>query len=193
MRIWLVLLAFAASGPALAQAIPPPSASPTVPPADPAEPPHVEPVPSVVPAPPPPPSPESTTPSNPLQHAPATEVSPPAAPPKAEPLPPPPAAAPPLEQKARVKPETAAYLQEIGIDPAAADVVEVSQDIVNGISLDSLAAERNETGVRRFIYTRTFMHHFLADSNNLRIEPDKYDIAFLTPDEVKLISEDLNK
>ena len=84
-------------------------------------------------------------------------------------------------------------LQEIGIDPNAPDVVEVSQDAVGAYSLDALAAERNETQVRRFIYTRVFMHRFLADPDNVRIEPDKYDISFLTPEEVKLIADELNR
>ncbi|HLL28874.1 MAG TPA: hypothetical protein VKT73_14650 [Xanthobacteraceae bacterium] len=106
----------------------------------------------------------------------------------------PPSATPPLQQQtASVSPETAAYLKEIGIDPGAPDVIEVSQDNVGAVSLDSLAAARDETRVRRFIYTRTFMHRFLADPDNVRIEPDKYDIAFLTPDEVNLISDLLNK
>jgi hypothetical protein len=97
------------------------------------------------------------------------------------------------ERTARVSPPTAAYLQEIGIDPNAPDVVEVSQDAVGAYSLDSLAAGRDETQVRRFIYTRTFMHRFLADPDNVRIEPDKYDISFLTPEEVKLIADELNE
>jgi hypothetical protein len=141
-----------------------------------------------------PPSPEATTPPNPLQPPPVTEVSPPAAPASVQPLPPAPASTPPLqEQTARVSPAAAIYLQEIGIDPKAPDVVEVSQDSVGAYSLDSLAAERDETQVRRFIYTRIFMHRFLADPDNVRIAPDKYDISFLTPEEVKLIADELNK
>ena len=72
-------------------------------------------------------------------------------------------------------------------------MIEVSQDDVGGYSLDSLAAQRDETQVRRFIYTRTFLHRFLADPKNLRIELDKYDVTFLTPEEVKLIGDGLNK
>jgi hypothetical protein len=37
------------------------------------------------------------------------------------------------------------------------------------------------------------MHRFLADPDNVRIEPDKYDISFLTPEEVKLIADELNQ
>jgi hypothetical protein len=142
----------------------------------------------------PPPSPEATTPLNPLQPPPPTEVSPPAAPASVQPLPPAPASTPPLQgETARVSPAAAVYLQEIGIDPKAPDVVEVSQDAVGAYSLDSLAAERDETQVRRFIYTRIFMHHFLTDPDNVRIAPDKYDISFLTPEEVRLIADELNK
>ena len=180
---------------ALAQLVPPP-APPSVPsqPEHQAEPPPAEPVPSTLPAPPQPPSPEATTPPNPLQPPPTTEVSPSSAPAPVQPLPPAPSSVPPLQgETARVSPPTAAYLQEIGIDPNAPDVVEVSQDAVGAYSLDALAAERNETQVRRFIYTRVFMHRFLADPDNVRIEPDKYDISFLTPEEVKLIADELNR
>jgi hypothetical protein len=160
------------------------------------EPPLAQPAPGLTIGPvlPPPPSPEATTPPNPLQPPPNVEVSPPAIPPSAQPLPPATPPTPPLQQQtARVSLEAAAYLQEIGIDPNAPDVVEVSQDKVGAYSLDSLAAGRDETQVRRFIYTRTFMHRFLADSDDVRIEPDKYDISFLTAEEVQLIADELNK
>jgi len=132
-----------------------------------------------------PPSPEAVTPANPLQPAGPVEGSPAAV---SAGVP-----AQPSMLTATVRPETAAYLQEIGIDPNAPDVAEVSQDTVGAYSLDALAAERDEVRVRRFIYTRTFFHRFLADSNNLHIEPDKYDIGFLTPEEVNLIADELSK
>jgi hypothetical protein len=183
---------------ALAQLAPPPAPpSPEQPqPENQAEPPLAQPAPGLTigPALPPPPSPEATTPPNPLQQPPTTEVSPSSAPVPAQPLPPAGPPVPPLQERtARVSAPTAAYLQEIGIDPNAPDVVEVSQDAVGAYSLDSLAAGRDETQVRRFIYTRTFMHRFLADPDNVRIEPDKYDISFLTPEEVKLIADELNE
>jgi hypothetical protein len=181
---------------AFAQPAPPPAPSSEAPqPEQQTEPPLAQPAPGLTigPALPPPPSPEAPTPPNPLQPPPNVEVSPPATSPSAQPLPPATPPAPPLQQTARVSPEAAAYLQEIGIDPNAPDVVEVSQDKVGAYSLDSLAAGRDETKVRRFLYTRTFMHRFLADSDNLRIEPDKYDISFLTAEEVQLIADELNK
>lgn len=177
---------------ALAQSAPPAEVPPQ--PEQQMEPSLAEPVPPTLPAPPQPPSPEATTPSNPLQPPPTIEVSPSPAPAPAQPLPPAsPSATPLQEQAARVNPQAAAYLREIGIDPNAPDVVEVSQDAVGAYSLDALAAQREETQVRRFIYTRIFMHRFLADPDNVRIEPDKYDISFLTPEEVKLIADELNK
>jgi hypothetical protein len=183
---------------ALAQPAPPPAApSPETPePGQQTEPPLAQPVPGLTigPALPPPPSPEATTPPNPLRPPPNVEVSPPATSVPPQPLPPATPPVPPLQQQtARVSPEAAAYLQEIGIDPNAPDVIEVSQDEVGAYSLDSLAAQRDETQVRRFIYTRMFMHHFLADPDNVRIEPDKYDISFLTAEEVRLIADELNK
>ena len=199
MRISLASLALtvALCHGAFAQPAPPPSAPSAVPPQpeQPIEPSLTQPAPGVIgPALPPPPSPEATTPPNPLQPPPAIEASPPPNPTPAQPLPPATPSTPPLQlQSARVSPEAAAYLQEIGIDPNAPDVVEVSQDAVGAYSLDSLAARRDETQVRRFIYTRIFMHRFLADSDNVRIEPDKYDISFLTLEEVKLIADELNK
>jgi hypothetical protein len=183
---------------ALAQSAPPaaPPANAPPQPEQKTEPPLVQPGPGVTIGPvlPPPPSPEATTPPNPLQPPPAIEISPPSAPASVQLLPPTsPATIPLQERMARVSPVTAAYLQEIGVDPNAPDVVEVSQDAVGAYSLDALAAQREETQVRRFIYTRTFMHRFLADPDNVRIEPDKYDIAFLTPEEVSLIADELNK
>jgi outer membrane biosynthesis protein TonB len=182
---------------ALAQPAPPSAPSAVQPPPEqPIEPSLAQPAPGVTigPALPPPPSPEATTPANPLQPPPAIEASPPPNPTPAQPLPPATPPASPLQQQtARVSPEAAAYLQEIGVDPNAPDVIEVSQDAVGAYSLDSLAAGRDETQVRRFIYTRIFMHRFLADSDNMRIEPDKYDISFLTAEEVKLIADELNK
>jgi outer membrane biosynthesis protein TonB len=181
---------------AFAQSAPPATPPAEVPPQpeQQMEPSLAEPMPPTLPAPPQPPSPEATTPSNPLQPPPTIEVSPSPAPAPAQPLPPAsPSATPLQEQTARVNPQVAAYLQEIGIDPNAPDVVEVSQDAVGAYSLDALAAQREETQVRRFIYTRIFMHRFLADPDNVRIEPDKYDISFLTPEEVKLIADELNK
>jgi outer membrane biosynthesis protein TonB len=181
---------------ALAQLAPPqlaPSESAQPQPEHQAEP-LVQSAPQAVPALPQPPSPEATTPPNPLQQPPTTEVSPSSIPTPAQSLPAAATPTPPLQERtARVNPAAAVYLQEIGIDPNAPDVVEVSQDEVGAYSLDSLAAQRDETQVRRFIYTRTFMHRFLADPDNVRIEPDKYDIAFLTREEVSLIADELNK
>ena len=155
--------------------------------------PTVQPGPANGPTLPLPPSPEATTPANPLQPPPPIEVSPPAGSPPAPPLPPPSLEPPLRDKKAEVSPATAAYLREIGIDPDARDVVAVSQDAIGLMSLDALAEARDEARVRRFIYTRTFMLRFLTDPDNVRIEPDKYDIAFLTPDEVDFIADELNK
>jgi hypothetical protein len=158
---------------ALAQPAPPPEQPSSVPtpPEQQIEPSLAQPAPGVTIGPvlPPPPSLEATTPPNPLQPPTTVEVSPSATQAPAQPLPPATPFAPPLqEQTARVNPQAAAYLQEIGIDPNAPDVVEVSQDEVGAYSLDSLAAEREETQVRRFIYTRIFMHRFLADPDTRR-------------------------
>jgi hypothetical protein len=181
---------------ALAQLAPPAQLPSSVPPQPEhqAEPPLAGQLPPTLPTPLQPPSPEATTPPNPLQQPPAIEGSPSSASVLAQPLPPAVPSTPPLRgETVRVKPQAAAYLLEIGIDPNAPDVVEVSQDEVGAYSLDSLAAERQETQIRRFIYTRIFMHRFLADPDNVRIAPDKYDISFLTPEEVKLIADELDK
>ena len=142
---------------------------------------------------PPPPSPEATPPANPLQPPPAIEASPPAGPTPVPPAPPPSTEPPLRDKKTEVSPGTAAYLREIGIDPGSRDVVAISQDAIGELSLDALVERRDETRVRRFIYTRTFILRFLTDPDNVRIEPDKYDIAFLTPDEVNFIADELNK
>ncbi|MDE2264804.1 MAG: hypothetical protein KGL29_02800, partial [Alphaproteobacteria bacterium] len=66
---------------------------------------------------------------------------------------------------ADVTPATAAFLKEIGIDPASPDVTLAADDVVSNkdiqnVSLNSLAAMRDQEGVKRFIATRAFIHRY---------------------------------
>ena len=80
---------------------------------------------------------------------------------------------------------TAAFLKEIGINPASADVISISNDVVSNkdvkdVSLNSLAAKRDEEGVKRFIATRAFIHKYEADSST-PFPPEKvYNTTYLT-------------
>ncbi len=80
---------------------------------------------------------------------------------------------------AALAPSTTAYLQQIGISDSS-DVKQVSDDVINGTSLDSLARKQDADGIRRFIATRAFFHRFKRDSS-ISFPPDGlYDVAFLS-------------
>jgi hypothetical protein len=95
-------------------------------------------------------------------------------------------------------PDAAAFLREIGIDPASADVASVIKDVVSNdkvkdISLNSLATKRDKDGVKRFIATRVFFHKFVVDSNT-RAPPDElYRTLYLTNAEKGFIACQISK
>jgi hypothetical protein len=89
---------------------------------------------------------------------------------------------------ARLSASAAAFLNEIGVDPASADVKLVSNDVVSnddvqGVSLTSLAAKRDEEGVKRFIATRVFIHKYMKDTNTQEPSAALYDTQYLTKSE----------
>lgn len=85
-------------------------------------------------------------------------------------------------------PATEAFLNELGLKADSKEVATVAKDVVNGKSLDTLAAKRDETGVRSFIATRNFIRAFKADVNAEFPADELYNIAYLTGAEKIYIS-----
>lgn len=87
-----------------------------------------------------------------------------------------------------LKPATEQFLNEIGLTPQSAEVASVAGDVVNGRSLDTLAAKRDESGVRAFIATRGFIRAFRLDSNAAFPDDELYNIGYLTAPEKLFIA-----
>lgn len=99
---------------------------------------------------------------------------------------------------AALTPETGGFLKLIGIDPLAWEVVELSSDSVKSRSgdiftLDSVAAGRDETAVRSFLVTRSFLHAFREDPGTQFPDNALYDLKYLTIDEQRYIARTLMK
>jgi hypothetical protein len=78
---------------------------------------------------------------------------------------------------------TVEFLQKLNISANSADVVAVADDSVNGVTLDSLAADGDRTGAKRFIATRAFIHKYLKDPSTAFPSTELYDVAYLTKTE----------
>jgi len=99
---------------------------------------------------------------------------------------------------AAMAPGTASFLEELGIDPRAWEVVELSSDSVKSKSgeiftLDSVAAGRDETAVRSFLVTRSFLHAFREDPGTQFPDNALYDLKYLAIDERREIARTLMK
>jgi hypothetical protein len=93
---------------------------------------------------------------------------------------------------ADVTPATAAFLKKIGVDPRSAKVTAIADDVVSnkdvqGVSLNSLAAKRDEEGIKRFIATRDFIHKYEADTNTPFPSTALYDGLYLTKPELHFV------
>jgi hypothetical protein len=93
---------------------------------------------------------------------------------------------------------TAAFLKEIGIDPRSPDVVSVAGDVVRNkgvqdITLNSLAAKRDEESVRRFIATRAWIHKYMVDTNAPQPSSSYYDTQYLTKAEKDFVFQQVEK
>ncbi len=100
-------------------------------------------------------------------------------------------AAPAGAWAADLAPQTAAFLREIGIDPASAKVTAIADDKVGTYSLADLASRRNEDGVKAFIATRNFIHAFMRDPKTDFPDDDLYVIRYLTDDEKASVAKEL--
>jgi hypothetical protein len=88
---------------------------------------------------------------------------------------------------------TGGYLQEIGIDPHASDIVAVASERVslrNGdvVSLDELARQqKSKAEIMRFVGTRHFLQAYRKDSATRLPATDRFDPAYLTDEERALV------
>lgn len=92
--------------------------------------------------------------------------------------------------------QTESFLKELGIDAKAPGVVAVASDSVTTASgevysLDSLAAKRDEHGVKSFLVTRGFMYDFRNDPDSQFPDDAFYNILYLSIDERKYIAKKL--
>lgn len=97
---------------------------------------------------------------------------------------------------AALTPQTESFLKEIAIDAKAPGVVAVAADSVtteSGVvyTLDSLAAKRDENGVKSFLVTRGFLYDFRNDCESQFPDDEYYNILFLSIAERKDIAKTL--
>lgn len=82
-----------------------------------------------------------------------------------------------------LKPATNQFLNEIGFAPDVSEVAAVAADNINGKTLDTLAAKRDEAGVRSFIATRNFIRAFRRNPDAVFPDDELYNIAYLSAPE----------
>ncbi|MBI5247845.1 MAG: hypothetical protein HY923_11770 [Elusimicrobia bacterium] len=97
-----------------------------------------------------------------------------------------------------LSPETETFLKGLKIDPQSADIQAIAADVVANdegeeVSLDTLAAKRDEMGVKRFVATRKFVKAYMKNTKTPFPERKLYEISFLKPNEVIFILDALKK
>lgn len=100
--------------------------------------------------------------------------------------------------KPPLKPAVASFLKELGLDPGAKDILSIAGDKVTAksgkiYSLDSLAAKRDENGVKAFIATRVFLHAFQKNPETEFPDDELYNILYLNGPEKTFIAEKLKE
>jgi len=85
---------------------------------------------------------------------------------------------------AELQPKSAAFLVEIGYDPKSPMITQIVGDKIGNVTLDSLAAKRDRTMVKRFIVTRNFARQYRANANLPFPSPLDYSDDYFTPEEV---------
>lgn len=86
-----------------------------------------------------------------------------------------------------------AFLKELGLDPASREITGITSDQVASYNLDTLAAKRDENGVKAFIATRNFIRKYQQNTKTPFPPDDLYVIRYLRPDEAQFISAQLIK
>jgi len=89
--------------------------------------------------------------------------------------------------------KSVAFLKELRLDPASKEIAGITDDQVGSYSLDTLAAKRNEDGVKAFIATRNFIRKYRQNTKTPFPPDDLYVIRYLKPDEAQFISAQLIK
>lgn len=92
---------------------------------------------------------------------------------------------------AELQPKTVAYLIELGFDPKSPTVTDIAGDVVKDQSLDTLAADRDRQGTRRFIATRNFVRKYRKNTATPFPPRELYNTSFLTSEEVKFVSAEI--
>lgn len=104
----------------------------------------------------------------------------------------------PKAKPVALKPTTAAFLKEIGLDPASTDIRAISGDKITTKSgklksLEALAVKRDEDGVKRFVATRVFLRAYRENPATPFPSSELYDPYLLTPDEVDFVAMQLRQ
>lgn len=95
-----------------------------------------------------------------------------------------------------LSPQSEAYLRQIGLDPAAADVRAADADgtiqttykgDLAEYSLESLASSRKRNGTIAFVTTRNFIRRLKDDFDGTPLLKTGYDPLYLTPEERALV------
>ena len=86
-----------------------------------------------------------------------------------------------------LQPNTVAFLQELGFDPASKQIALIADDQVGEYSLDALAAVRDHNGTKAFIAMRNFVREYLENSKTPFPPPTLYWTQFLKDKEVDAI------
>ena len=85
---------------------------------------------------------------------------------------------------AELQPDTIAYLVKIGFDPKSPMITQIIGDKVGNFTLDSLAADRDRSEVRRFIITRNFVRQYKVNPDLPFPSPLDYNDRYFSSEEV---------
>jgi hypothetical protein len=94
---------------------------------------------------------------------------------------------------AELQPKSVAFLIELGLDPKSPTITQIIADKVGERTLDTLAAIRDRDGVVRFVATRNFIRQYRANTRTPFPPTHLYNAQYLTPEEVKFVSAEIQR
>ena len=99
---------------------------------------------------------------------------------------------------AAISPETENFLQGVGYNIQSEEITAIADDTITTkagvvVSLNTLAAKKDEVGVRRFVATRNFVRKYMADTKTPFPDRDVYYTGYLKSNEVSFILAALKK
>lgn len=99
---------------------------------------------------------------------------------------------------AALSPATEAFLQEIGYNVQSPEIALIADDTITTksglvVTLNTLAAKRDEVGVRRFVVTRNFVKAYMKDTQTPFPDREFYYTTYLKSNEVSFILAALKK